>query len=245
MGWASVGRAGSTGNSALNSSSITCTLNGQEGSGANVADFLVCNIGVMRGTTVGNTDAGAVLGVADSKSNTWVKVRERQSSGATVAAGVVGSLWCCDVSAALTTTDTVTATFGSTATRDQQAAIVWRFSKSGAVVTNNSTHNVGLASSVLGTLDLTQNGTEFLRLRACSVRVVTTTAHSFSTTAGWTSIGTTESASSIAVLACGEFLITTASTVASAPTIVGSTVSGFVTIYANFEENTLMGDSIF
>jgi hypothetical protein len=243
MAWASVGSAGSTANATLNSSSLTVTLNDQVGSGADVSDLLVYSIGVLRATTVGNTDAGAVTAVADSKANTWVKAREIQSSGATVAAGVVCAVWYCNVQNALTTTDTATVTFSSTASRDLQSAIVWRFSKSGATVKSNSTYRVSLVTTVLGALDLTENGTEFLRFRASCVRT-TSVAHSFSTSAGWNSIGTAETASTAGVFACGEYLITSNTTAASAPIITGAANSA-ASIYADFEETGLMGDSIF
>jgi hypothetical protein len=244
MAWASVGLAGSTANATLNSSIITVTLNGQAGSGGNISDLLVFNIGTMRATTVGNVDAGAVLGVADSKANTWVKSREIQSSGATVAAGNLCSLWYCNVEKALTTADTVSCTLSSTADRDLNAGIVWRFSKSGAAVKSNSTYSVGLTSSALGARDLAENGSEFLRVRACQVRIRSSIAHSFSTTAGWSAMGTAESPTTLAVFSCGEYLITSDTTAASNPIIVG-TLTASATIYADFEESTLMGDSIF
>lgn len=242
MAFASIGRAGSTANATVNSSNMVITLNGQAGTGANVTDLLVYSVGTQNQTTINDTDGGIVTSVVDSKNNNWVKVRETQRGTAVVQSGAVCSLWFTNVETALTTSDTVTATFSNPATCDAQAGIIWRFSKSGAAVRAADSTRVTGTSSIPGSLDLAQNGTEFVRFRGVTARTSITV---FTTSAGWTTIGTTRSGTANGAVAMfGEFAITTASTLASNPTING-VVSATASIYADFEETALMGDSIF
>jgi hypothetical protein len=242
MAWASVGRAGSTGNQTLNSTILTITLNGQAGTGASVGDLLVWSIGVQSATTV-TADEGAVLSVEDTVGNTWTKIREltngRQTVGST---GVVCSLWYTHVTQAASTTDTVSCIFGSSAARDAQGGIVWRFSKSGSASVRVADSTFLTSSTSLpGVMDLATPASEFLRYRTWAAR---TTIQAFSTTAGWTTIGTTRSGAAAPSEAIyGEYLITSATTAQSAPVITGAGSPLSVSHYVVFEENLLMGDS--
>ncbi len=245
MAWASVGRAGSTGNATSNTSVLTCTLNGVAGSGADVSDLLIYAIAVQNATTDTGLDEGAVLSIADSGGiNVWQKIRERTKAGTGEAAqtGVVCSLWYTHVTNALSSVDTATATFGSPAQRDAQAGIVWRFSKGGdsALRLVNST-GITIGTSSSGALDMAApTATDHLRLRVVGAR---TTLTALTTTAGWTTIGTTRASATARMAIFGEFLITSATTAVSNCSLTVATSQA--SHYALFEENSILGDSIF
>ncbi len=245
MSWSDLGRCGSTGNATANSTAIACTLNGAAGTGAAVGDLLICAVAVQNASSVGNADEGAVTAISDTGSNTWVKIRERTANTGGVGGqnGIVCSLWSANVLTAMATTAVANVTFGSSASRDGQAMIVWRFSRDPAASVRvvDSTHVV-VSTSLCGTLDLpAPTTTTHLRFRAVAAK---STLAAMTTTAGWTTIGTTRASAAVAVAVFGEFVANTvSSTQASAPAI--ATASTQASIYALFEENLLLGDGIF
>lgn len=242
MTWASVGRAGSTGSAGNNQANITVTLNGQAGAGAAVSDLLVMTVSVDNASSVNNADNGDVTGVTDSSSNLWIKVRERTAGGAAAQAGATCSMWYTHVTQALSTANTVVATFNNAATSDATAAIVWRFTHSATASVRlvDSTHVV-IATSSNGALDLTApSATGHLRIRTVAAE---STVTAFTTTAGWTTIGTTRASATGAMSAFGEFLITSNATAASNCSI--SAAADNVSVMALFEENELMGTGSF
>jgi hypothetical protein len=242
VAFVSVGRAASTGNATANSSTMTVTLNGQVGSGGDATDLLIFSIGSLNASTLaGINDETAVLSVTDSQGNLWEKARASLSTSATVGGGVICDVWFTNVEKPLSTVDTAVVTFSSPAARDHNVGIMWRFTKSGASVRPANSTYLQSASSLVGSMDLTQDGTEFLRFRGISCR---TTLQTFTTTAGWTTIGTTRSSATAGLVMCGEFNITTATTIASNPSKAG-TVSKTASVLVSFEETALMGDSIF
>lgn len=243
MAWASVGLAGSTGNASNNNSNVVVTLTGQAGSGANVGDVLIACIGVNNFSSVSNADEGAVTSVTDNGTNTknvWVKAREITANAATPASttGTVCSVWYTHVDTALTTANTVTANFSNSAARDGATMLISRFTASGAVGVKDSTY-LTQTSSAFGTIDQTETATEFLRFRAIAAR---TTLTALTTTAGWTSMGTTRSSATVNQAIFGEWLISSASTAASSPKISAAVVNA--NVYAVFEENRPMGQTV-
>jgi hypothetical protein len=242
MAWAAVAVAGTVGSSVANSTAITVTLNTQAGVGAAAGDFLVAGFGLHNFSSVSNADNGDVLSVADSGSNTWVKAREVTHGGATPATtvGTVCSVWYTRARAALTTSNTVVATLGSSASRDSNCGIVYRFTAPGGARVANTTHLI-IATSSAGSIDQAQTATEFLRVRVMAAR---TTLTAMTTTAGWTSIGTARGSAATPTQAIfGEYLITAASTAASSPALTAAGIKA--SVYVVFEEDTLMGDGIF
>jgi hypothetical protein len=242
MAWASVGRGGSIGE-VTNEAALDVVLNGVVGSGASVGELLVFAVAVDNASSVNNADNGDVTGVADSGGvNIWTKIRERTVGGGAAQAGATMSLWYSDITSALTTTAVVSATFNSAAASDGTAGIVWRFSKTGNTAVIDSTHVV-IATSSNGALDLTApDAPEYLRFRAVAAE---STVTGFTTTSGWTTIGTTRASATIPMAVFGEFRIVSAATAASNCSI--SAAADNVSIYALFEEQTLvvLGDSVF
>jgi hypothetical protein len=242
MTWASVGRAGSTGNATANTTGMAITINGVVGSGAAIGDVLICAIAVDNASSVNNADNVDVTAVTDTGSNQWTKVRERTVGGAAAQAGATCSLWYSRITSALSSAAVVSASFANGATSDAKAGIVWRFTASptASIRAVDSTYVV-IATSSNGVLDLAApTPTGHLRVRAVAAE---TTVTAFTTTAGWTTIGTTRASATAAMAVFGEFLITSNSTAASNCSI--SAAADNASVYALFEENELTGDGIF
>lgn len=242
MAWASVGIAGSTGNATNNNTSIVVTLSGQVGTGANVNDFLILCVGVNNFSSVSNADEGAVTSVTDNATNTnnvWTKVREITNGNAATTVGTVCSMWATRVNTALTTSNTVTASFSNSAARDGATALVSRFTVSGGVRVADSTYLTN-ATSLLGSIDQTEaTAGEYLRFRAIAAR---TTVTALTTTSGWTTMGTTRSSATVNQAIFGEWRIVSAATAASAPSITAAVANA--SVYAVFEEATPMGQIV-
>jgi hypothetical protein len=244
MAWASVGSVGTTGNATANSTIVTVTLTGQVGSGANAGDVLIANVALRSGSSVSGVDEGRVLSVADSGGNVWQKVGERTACNAGLAStqGVLCSMWWSHINAPLTTVNTVSATLGSSTVNDNVAMRVWRFTHGqGSVRVANSTF-ITTTSSACGAIDQTQDGTEFLRFRAIGAK---TTILTLTTSAGWTAVTGSRSQANSNPAALGEFIISSASTIDSAPSVAGGTTATFsASIYAVFEDCQLMGGGV-
>ena len=243
MAWTSVGGVGSTGNATANSTSIAVTLTGVAGSGSNVNDLLVAVVAVDNASSVSNADEGAVLSVADSGSNSWTKAREITVGGGAVQGGAVCSVWYSQTKTALTTSNTVTVTMGSSAQRDAKAMRVWRFTPSpGNTVRVADSTYLTAAAAQPGVMDLTSPvaGQEYLRFRAIASETTLTTA--LTTSAGWTSIGTARASATGAMSYRGEWIISSATTLNS--TGQYSAVPDHASIMVLFEESGPMGQTV-
>jgi hypothetical protein len=241
MAWAASALAGTLGSSVANSTAIAVPLNTVVGTGAVAGDFLLAGFATHNFSSVSNADNGDILSVADSVGNTWTKAREVTHGGATPATtvGTVCSVWYTRTNVTLSTTATVTATLGSSASRDVRCGLVYRFTNTGGAHVANSTHLI-TATSLLGTIDQAQTATEFLRVRVVAAR---TTLTAMTTTSGWTSLGAVRGSAATPTQALfGEYRIVTASTANSAPSLTAAVVNA--SIYVVFEEDTLMGDGI-
>jgi hypothetical protein len=239
MAWGASAIAGTVGSSAANSTAITVTLNTQVGVGALAGDVLVAAFGLHNFSSIGNADNGDVLSVADSGGNTWIKAREVTQGGGTPATtvGTVCSVWYTRTNNALTSANTVVATLGSSASRDSNCGIVYRFTNQGGTRVVASTHLIN-ATSLLGNIDQTLPAAEHLRVRAVAAR---TTLTAMTTTSGWTSMGAARGSAATPTQAIfGEYRIVNAATAASAPALTAAVQNAQV--YVVFEENLLMGD---
>lgn len=235
MAWANVGLTGSTGNASNNQSTIVITLNKLAGAGANEDDILIAAFGMDNFSSVSNADEGAVTSVTDSSSNTWVKAREITNGNATSTLGTVCSVWWSRIDTAISTAGTVTANLSNNTARDGVVGLIQRFTASGGVDVAASTYLTAI-SSAQGSIDQTMpTATEYLRFRAFSAR---TTVTAMSTTAGWTSIGTTRGSATKTLAIFGEYRIISATTAASAPSITANVTNA--NIYVVFEENNLL-----
>jgi hypothetical protein len=238
MAWASVGRAGSTGNATANATTMGITLNGQVGSGADVNDLLVCVFAMGSSTTTASVTT-RVTAITDTASNPWLKAQEYLGPSAS-SLNMVCSIWYTNVERPLTTTDTVTIVHS---TRAGQAGIVWRFTHGqGSVRCRESTYTATNGSSNPGSLDISGPASDLLRVRGVGAR---TTLAAMTTTAGWTAIGTTRASATVTGAVFGEFRITSATTAASNPVLPGHSTQSAASVYTVFEDCQLMGDGIF
>lgn len=242
MAWASVGRAGSTGGASLptTQSFITITLNGQAGTGANVGDVLVVANSINMDSSV--AIGSELISIIDSASNNYIRANKTETVNAAQVADVVNYVYYAHIEKALTTSNTLTINYSNNPSVQGHATVVWRFSKGAgsSVRLYDTTFNTVSSSSVAGTLDIAGPATETLRLRTIAAF---TTLTSITTSAGWTSIGTTRGGANLEPAVYGEFRIVSASTAASSLTNASSNAKA--SVYAIFEENSLTGDGIF
>lgn len=238
MAWADTGLAGSTGNASNNNSNVVVTLNAQVGVGSNANDLLVLAVGVNNFSSVSNADEGAVTSVTDTNSNTWTKFREITQGNAATTVGTVCSVWYSRTNTALTTANTVTANFSNNTARDGATALVRRFTVQGGVFPLDSTYVISATSS-FPSVDLAANADSVLRMRAVAAR---TTLTSMTTTAGWTSLGTTRASATVNQAIFGEFIISAATTAASAPKV--SAAAQNASVYVVFREDQLVAQSL-
>lgn len=239
MAWTSVGVSGMLGSSVL-STLATITLNGQAGSGASVNDVLVYTISVPNVSAGADQDEGLVTSVDDSGGNTWVKAAEWSNTQGALSAGVCCSIWYSQTRTALTTSNTVSAHLEPARSR---TGIIWRFRPgAGATIRTIATTWLSVDGGQPGSIDIalpSGGGQEYLRFRGIASETTLTTA--LTTTAGWTSIGTTREGANSGGSVRGEFIITAATTAASNPTF-GSIDQA--SVYAVLEETGLMGQII-
>jgi hypothetical protein len=213
------------------------TLNGQVGSGAAVNDLLVLVYAMGSSTTTAEVTT-RVTAVTDTAANPWLKAQEFLGPSAS-SLNMVCSIWYTNVKNALSTTDVVTVVHS---TRAGQAAIVWRFTHGqGSVRCLESTYTATNGSSNPGTLDISGPATDLLRVRGVASR---TTLTALTTTAGWTTIGTTRASATVLTSVFGEYRITSASTAASAPLLTGHTTQSAASVYTVFEDCALMGGGV-
>lgn len=114
-------------------------------------------------TTAG--DNSEVTSVTDTQSNTWVKVKEMTNAGA-AAAAITVSVWMCEPTTALTTSDTVTFNFASCTAK---ACFVTKHSKgSGTTLSVGASDTASADGATIGAaLSLTPpDNREWLFVRA-------------------------------------------------------------------------------
>jgi hypothetical protein len=109
-------------------------------------------------TTPNNSDdtgTTEISGVADSQSNTWTRARGVIRGAGTAAAGVVGHVWYCVVTTALSTSDTVTVTLASSRTAKALHVEAYSFGGGtiGVAITNGANGASTTPSVASGTAD--------------------------------------------------------------------------------------------
>ena len=182
--------------------------------------LVVISVAVDNNATT-DGDEGAVTGVSDTKSNTWTKAIEFTNGQGGAQAGATISVWYSVLTTALLTTDTITATFSNTTSRDASDI-------NGRGFTLGGNTDIAIASTVTSAVDgglvdsLTISGLEnreYLWWRAGAVEgpeFPTATA-----TSGFTGVEFNATTGGAAVSNMGmfiEFKIATGTTLTSAPT---------------------------
>lgn len=151
-------------NSTTSSSSLTVTL---------TASFAVGNtvFAIVAADNSGTNGASSTGAISDSKSNTWTTVRTQNHDPGVVNAGVTLTVFSCDVTTALTTSDTLTVSFSPDTT--SKAILVWKVvapsgykasvnatdGSGGTVTSLNRTLSIGAGNSVIGAQGWATNAT--------------------------------------------------------------------------------------
>lgn len=236
MAFGSVGTVTTGFNTGNNQASINIAVANSNLAANNVGVLVVSQLAQ---TTVASAVTDVVSTVNDSAGNQWIKVKEIQNGSATTMPGIVCSMWYTQARVGLTATSSINVTFETTfvANYDESTLSCWAFSVAGGntVRVANSTTSVADASSAAGSLDCAVGPTgSYLRFRGIAHNG---TVQALTPTVGWTTIGSVISGALVSTCSgtAGEFLISSATTAASAPT-KATTVVGFANVYAVFEE---------
>lgn len=204
-----------------------------------VGDLAVMTYAVDNNAT-GDGDEGSVSGVVDSAGNTgWTKAIEFTNGQGSAQAGTCVGIWYCNLTAQLSVGATITSTFTNAASRDASAFNLTYFTMaagSTAAVegTPASLANDGVAA---GSLDCTTASISCIRIRATSSESSSVTA--WTKTAAFTAVLTQAVSNFGSTLVNqgirGEYLISTATGQASAPTGGAGAVDN-ASVYVAFKE---------
>lgn len=224
MAFASVGTLGTNSSASNNQSTLVLTTT----AAAEVNNLVVVAVAVDNTQTTDGAST-AVSGVADSGSNTWTRAIGWCNGGGGVAqAGADISIWYSVIRTQINSSGTITATFTANTTSDTTAIAAWEFT---CAATTNSVSiavegTAGLVNNAAnaGSLNVTTANIPCLRFRAIASESNATTA--LTASAGWTLIGVAAAGASVAagMGVRGEFIISTATSAASAPTGGAGTV---------------------
>jgi len=237
MAIASVGTLGSALSTTANQSTLVLTT----GATVTVGQHITLIIAFDNTQTTDGTSSG-VSGVTDSAGNTWFKGHEYTNGNGTAQTGASCALWHCRVTTQLNSGGTITATFANSGNTDASAMSAWRWSTAaGARLAIEGTVG-GLANdaAAAGSLNVTTSNIGCLRIRAIASESSSTTA--LTKTAAFTAVltqavsgaGTSNTEMGIR----GEYLISTSTGQASAPT-AGAGAVDHASVYVAFREAAL------
>jgi len=170
-------------------------------------------------------DEGAVSSVTDTASNTWSKAIEFCNGQGAAQAGTTCSIWYTKATAALSSGGTITLNLTNNTSRDATAVIGGLFNiNAGSTLAVEATNTLANDGAEVGSLDATTANLECLRIRGIASETRSLTG--FTPTTNWTDMGqanTTGGPDAGNQTANGEFIISTGTGAASAPTTGSST----------------------
>lgn len=241
MTFASKGAGGSTGSSTANQSSIALTTATTNMAAGDFGVLLVA--GDNNATTTG--DEGMVTSVTDSAGNNWSKAIEfcNPSASPAAQAGATCSLWFTNAKAALNTGGTITANLSNNTSRDAMTIAFWVYTKAtGQIGLPVGTNTRADNAADPGSLDVTTSAVSHLRIRGIASETnVATTITVTSTWTSWALATATGASAAAGSTVRAEHLISAAANAASDPTYVSA---DHASVYAAFEEATIMGQAI-
>ena len=235
MAFASVGTLGSALSSGNNQTTLAITTS----AAAEAGNFVVMIIAVDNNQTTDGAST-AVSGVVDSTgANTWARAIGFANGNGTNQTGADISIWYSKIASTIALGGTITASFTTQSTSDASAMSAWEYTiGAGSTVSIEGTPG-GLANdaAAAGSLDVTTANIECLRVRAIASESNSTTALT-ATSGSWTILtqavsGAGTSATEMGVR--GEFIISTGTSDASAPTNGAGAVDN-ASAYVAFKE---------
>lgn len=217
MAIASVSTLGTALSTANNQTSLVLTTT----TVAEVGRLVVVAVAVDNAqTTDGNSTA--VSSITDSAGgNTWTRAKGHTSSLGVAQDGADISIWYSVLNNQIANGGTITATFANSATSDASAMSAWKYSLaiSSQVAIEGTPSGLSNDASNAGSLNVTTANVQCLRFRAIASESSSTTA--LTASAGWTLISQAISGAGVSATEMGvrgEFIISTATGAASAPT---------------------------
>jgi hypothetical protein len=230
MAFTSIGSAGIASSFTNDQASLALTTTATIDAGNLCVLIVACD---NNQTTDG--DEVAVTGVTDDAGNTWQKAVEFTNGQGSAQAGAVCSIWYLQPALNLNSGAIVTIALSNSTSRDAVAATTWEFSTGGANVSVAGVNSIAAdGSNTIGSLNVVTANAEHLRVRGFatesrgSVDSVTYTGTWTNFTPSYADDGTNATSMS----AFGEFLISTATGGASAPT--GSNARDHASAYVAF-----------
>jgi hypothetical protein len=230
------GLGGSTISSAANQASLIMTAATTSGA---VGDLAVLIIGVDNFQTT-DGDEGAVTSVIDNAGNTWLKAGEFCNGQGTAQAGATVSVWYCKLTGAITAgTTAIQAFFSNSTARDVSAMSMAFFTTTAGldIALEGTPTTLANDGAAVGSLNLTTANISCLRIRASASESSTVTA--WTKTAAFTGLfavaNTTGGGTAANMGVRGEYLVSTGTGTASAPTVGAGTVDS-ASIYVAFKE---------
>lgn len=234
MAIASIGTLGTALSTVANQATLVLTTS----AAAEAGNFIVLAISVDNMQTT-DGDSTAVSGVVDSTGgNVWKRAKGFANGQGTNQTGADISIWYCDVFVTIPSSGTITATFTNATLADASAMSAWEFSKGAGKFIGVEGTPGGLANDAAsaGSLNVTTANISCLRFRAIAAESSSTTA--LTPTGGWTIITQAVSGagtSNTEMGVRGEFIISTATGAASAPT-GGAGAVDHASAYVAFKE---------
>lgn len=236
------GSATTANSAAANQASLVVTTATTAGAANDLAVLLYA---VDNNATV-DGDEGAVTGVTDSAGNFWQEGAEFTNGQGTAQTGATCGIWYCNLQNAIAIGATVTLAFSNSASRDASAASLTYFTKAAGfkAAVEGTPGTLANDAAAAGSLSVTTANIACLRIRAIASESSTATA--LTKTAAFTAV-LTQSLTSTGASAAnqgirGEYLISTGTGTASAPTGGAGAVDN-ASVYVAFREDAIfVGD---
>lgn len=217
MAIASVGSLGTAQSKTADQASAVLTTSAALSAG-NVAVLVVA----VDNNQTTDGDEAAVTSVTDSGGNTWTKGGEFTNGQGTAQTGITCSVWFSNSNNGIANGGTITANFSNSASRDASAMSAWAFSKTAGnnLALEGTPGTLANDAADPGSLNVTTANIQCLRFRGIAGE--TNATGTITPTAGWTGISGNQTAGGAVtdnVAVRGEFIISTATTAASDPTL--------------------------
>lgn len=233
MAWTRVNQAVNAGNKVGATSLVTGVL----ANAAAVGDVLFAFISFDNVATVDGT-SNDCTSVTDTKGNTWTKIGERsETNGGAAADGIASALYMCNVTVALTVTDTITVNFSASVLAKQIAVEKFTIAAGKIAVQVGATTTGGAQATVTGPSKVISGLTSAAYLWV-ALDAFENTALTYNQDADYTTTGTRQTTGSTAttnIQQAAGYRSFTGTTDTHAATVTTTAVE-WAGIYAAFQE---------
>lgn len=226
---ADVGNLGAGGSTANNQGSLTVATVLALAAGDFAAVAVTVDNAVATGGDVGDVTGVTIGGVAMTKAR-------QHAQAVTAQTGSAASLWFLNVLSTIASGSNIVATFGTASTSDASALSARKYSKGAGNILELQGTNAGVSTTTAaGSLDVTTENAEMLRIRATGCEYDTTLTQTVTASwTAWTEGGSAATGTVTEQVIEVEHRIVTGTNGASAPTL--SAACDSASVYAVFKE---------